>query len=425
MTDRPHIDNAPGLAWKPRKAGWEARWQARFDLTERGFRPKSVGLWTGVNPDPVTVAYIQDQCNFHQHEMLIWGRGGIPVAKKFDGTVQGLIDSYLSDADSPFTKLRYHSRKSYETMFGLVARTQFPDDDGQPQIFGNVQISSLKGRSVLRLHRIWVAERSIQMAHSKMKMLRIAVNFGATILEEEPCAKLAGVLRGMRFEMGKPRSECLSAEQVMAIRTKARELGRPSIALAQAIQFEGTLRQKDVIGEYVPVQEPGISSVTDGSEKWLRGIDWREIDENFVLRHITSKRQKLITIDLRNAPMVVEELNLAIGQHFISPLNRANYPASGPVIINEKTQLPWRALNFRNQWREIATRAGVPKTVKNMDSRAGAITEALEAGASLENVRKTATHSDIGMTQRYSRNDEDATADVMKLRVKGRENKAG
>jgi hypothetical protein len=53
-------------------------------------------------------------------------------------------------------------------------------------------------------------------------------------------------------------------------------------------------------------------------------------------------------------------------------------------------------------WRKVATAAGVPKTVYNMDSRAGAISEATDAGAELEHVRHAATHSDISMTQRYS-----------------------
>jgi site-specific recombinase XerD len=58
-----------------------------------------------------------------------------------------------------------------------------------------------------------------------------------------------------------------------------------------------------------------------------------------------------------------------------------------------------------------------------MDSRAGAITEATEAGADLEHIKQAATHSDISMTQRYSRGAEEKTAGVMRQRAEYRANK--
>ena len=54
-------------------------------------------------------------------------------------------------------------------------------------------------------------------------------------------------------------------------------------------------RQKDVIGEWVPISEPGMSAVINGNSKWLRGLDWKEIDANWICKHVTSKRQKEIT----------------------------------------------------------------------------------------------------------------------------------
>jgi hypothetical protein len=84
---------------------------------------------------------------------------------------------------------------------------------------------------------------------------------------------------------------------------------RHSMALAQAFQFDGTMRQKDIIGEWVPLDEPGpLSDVISGNEKWVRGIRFEEIDQNLILRHVTSKRDKLLTIDLKQCPMVMKEL---------------------------------------------------------------------------------------------------------------------
>ena len=112
----PKIDNAPGLTWKARKGGWEARWQARTDLVERGYTIKSHGIWQGSEPDETEKAYIQDRCNSLQSEMLVWGRGGIPVCDTFDGTVLGLIRCYQGDADTPYKKLRYRTRKYYQSL---------------------------------------------------------------------------------------------------------------------------------------------------------------------------------------------------------------------------------------------------------------------------------------------------------------------
>jgi site-specific recombinase XerD len=190
-----------------------------------------------------------------------------------------------------------------------------------------------------------------------------------------------------------------------AICAEAHRINRPSIALAQAIQFEGMLRQKDIIGEWVPIAEPGTSAVIHKGLKWLRGIRWEEIDENLVLRHVTSKRQKEVEIRLADAPMVVAELA------------KVERKGSGPVIVNESSGRPYSVTHFRQIWRTIATAAGVPKSVRNQDSRAGAITEATQAGADLESIKHAATHSDIAMTQRYARSSHEKSAKVMQMRA--------
>jgi hypothetical protein len=161
----------------------------------------------------------------------------------------------------------------------------------------------------------------------------------------------------MRFENPKPRSEQLTAEHVKAIREKAHELGKPSIALAQAIQFELMLNQKDVIGEWLPATEPGESDIVLDGLKWLHGIRWSEIDNNLILRHVTSFRKKMVEIDLKRAPMVLEEIK-----------RLGATPKNGPVVVSEWSQKPWSSNEFRRWWRKLADAAGVPKNIRNMDS---------------------------------------------------------
>lgn len=99
-----------------------------------------------------------------------------------------------------------------------------------------------------------------------------------------------------------------------------------------------------------------------------------------------------------------------------------------PIRVRDAPGLDWRqfagnrweARWLRRKWRALADACGIPKAVRNMDSRAGAITEASDAGAQLEHIRHAATHSDIGMTQRYSRNSDDKITNVQIARVEFR-----
>lgn len=94
-----------------------------------------------------------------------------------------------------------------------------------------------------------------------MTFVRIVMSFGAQ-LELPDCDRLHNILSKMEFENPRRRTSIITAEQAVLIRQEAHRIGHPSIALAQAIQFDLMLRQKDVIGEWIPVDEPGLSAVT-------------------------------------------------------------------------------------------------------------------------------------------------------------------
>lgn len=400
MTDKPKFEDAPGLVIRPAGKVWEGRWQCRTDLLERGFKPKSRRVWTGLEPTELERAYVSDQCNRLQDEMLIFGRGGLPETSAFDGTLNSLIKVYQTDPDSGFHKLRYQIRNNYAQILRRLGEQH-----------GDEKIADIKARGVLAWHKAWSDDgKRIAMAKMFVGMLRTVIGFGATFLEDEQCIRVKAVLSGMRFKMPNPRTEFLTYDQVVAICAEAHRFGYHSIALAQAFQFECTLRQKDILGELVPLSEPGVSDVTWGGYKWLHGLRWSEIDQNMILRHVTSKTGKEVEINLHNAPLVLEQLALLRERE--GPL-----PTSGPIVRSEMNGRPWVAAEFRRKWRLCAKSAGVPDSVKNMDSRAGAITEATSSGAPLEHVQHAATHSDIGMTQRYSRGAADKVANVMQFRT--------
>lgn len=417
------VRSAPGLDWRAYAGDrWEARWRCRKDIIDRGYKVKSVRLWIGTEPTKEEWDFIADTCTSLQQEMLVWANGGPPSldgSLSVDGTLRSLITCYRTDPDSGFKKKRYASRIHYDNMLRPIEKE-----------YGDLLLSEIKARIFYRWHDKWNEGGKTTIGRAKITMLRILFNYGASLLEDADCLRLATALSNMTFAAPKPREERLTADQATAIRAKAHERRKHSVALAQAFQFECMFRQKDVIGEWVPNSEPGVTDIFRGSKlKWLRGIRWEEIDANMILRHTTSKRNKPIALDLKNAPMVCEELNLlypgSIRYEEVKKGNktvvqvvadRSLMPAKGPIIVAERTKLPWNTMGFRIVWRELADACGIPKTIRNMDSRAGAITEASDAGAPMEHIRHAATHSDLSTTQGYSRNSDDKVVNVQLAR---------
>ena len=195
----------------------------------------------------------------------------------------------------------------------------------------------------------------------------------------------------------------------------------------QAIQFDFTWRQKDTIGEWLPIGEPGISDVCSmhpkkGPMKWLKGLRWEEIDADLVVHHVTSKRKKLSEPDLKLAPLVMAELEYqwpgcVERRDDKIIVHRDLLPAKGAVIIDEYTGLPYKADDFREEWRIFATECDVPLNVQNRDARAGAISEAIQFGAKVEHVRDTAGHADTSQTYDYSRACMENTHTVQRMRM--------
>jgi hypothetical protein len=405
------------LRWRRRNDGQIALWVARPELIKRGYLPRTQRVWPQLGikhrgePSPEDVLYIQTECRRLQDDMLAWANGGARREFVFDGTIHGLIEAFRRDEDSPYQNLRFASRKSYETHMRLL----------EAQI-GPRTIAVLTARDFKRWFEAWAdggETRHIPRAHARISMLRILLSFGVTILEDNHCMRLSMIVSKMQFTEGRPREEVLTAAHAVTIRRRAHEVGRPSLALAQALQFELMLRPKDVVGEWLPLSEPGTSAVMAYGRKWMLGVDWREVSPDLILTHRLSKSLrgrraisdpragKIKRYDLKLSPMVMEEISKI-------PVERR----VGPMIIDERTRLPYFNNSFRDSWRRLANDVGVPKTVQNRDSRAGGITEGIDASdGDLEANRHAAGHSQIATTQRYSRAGDRQTAKIATLRA--------
>jgi hypothetical protein len=200
-------------------------------------------------------------------------------------TMAGLVRAFKDDSRSKYQTLSYATRRQYDSLLSRIERN-----------IGDLVVAEMKPDDVKGWHTAWSANGQVAMAHHLVGMARVMLGYGSTTMHDADCARLLGAMHGMYFKTVKPRKDRITAKQANAIRTMAHKMGRPSIALAQALQFELQLGQRDVIGEW----EPGPSDVFTYDEKWVRGLRWSQIDTNLILRSVSGERPE---IDLRQSPM--------------------------------------------------------------------------------------------------------------------------
>lgn len=360
-------------------------------------------------------ATIDSRCLVLQNRMLTWANGGAgpdwDPRSIYDQTMASLVRIFKEDPDSPYKKLRFKTKKNYDRHLGYIAAG-----------VGGARVPLLTFRDFKR----WYAARSEPKipggpkrkgrGHAFITYVRIVIGFGA-LLKLKGCQEARTTLSEMEFENAKRRTTIITPAQVVDFIAKAHEMGCHSHALAQALQDGCIVRQKDVIGEWVPVSEPGLSDVLATGEKWIMGFRWEEVSPSLVLTHRLSKSVrgndniadldagKTKEFDLTARPLIMAEL--------------ARIPEAeryGPMVKCEYSRIPWREKPFQAKWREIARAAGIPDHVQNRDTRAGGITDGRKKGARLEDMRHGAGHSQISTTAGYDRDDLETDRKVAELR---------
>jgi hypothetical protein len=302
---------------------------------------------------------------------------------RFDGTIASLITLYMTDSDSPYQALKHPTKiRDYQPSLRLISKT-----------VGKRAIAQLKGEDFRRWYREWGKGGKTRRAHGAIRKLRSVLSYG-TQQRFAGCSTAREILSLIRFETPEARSVKMEFAHAKAICDKAIELGRPSIALTQAIQWDTALRRIHVIGEWLPVADGESGGIIRGGTKW-RGLTVADITPEKVLTVPKTSRNKLATRhDLTACPLV---------QHVLS---KVTLPKMGPLIVSERTGLPYRENYYAMDWRAIADAAGVPSQVWSMDARAGAISEAEAATGNVDAARKLAGHTNIRTTLGYVRNDD-------------------
>lgn len=371
------------LQVRPNAAG-EIRlyWKAPKRFVALNYDPSYVRI---EEDDPREVMAICNRLTAEANEWLA-NRSGASIQIKKEPTWADLSRLYSESEDSPYQEIKHNTRKTYD--WDLVQL------DG---LIGHIKLSAM---NLAFFKKLYAGVRfngdgkdHVTVAHRFISMIRRVLGYGIAA-EINGCARLAEILHNTRFEQPTRRDVAMTREHVTAFVTKAIELGRPSLALATAIQFETAMRQRDVIGEWTPLEGARPSSnYVIGDRQWENGLTWANIDNQWRLSKRTTKTGQVVSHDLTLCPIAFEILS--------------SIPEAlriGPVIIDERAGRPYAANAFQEQWRKVANQAGIPKDVRNMDARAGAASEADAAGAALDDIRPTMGHSDSKTTLRYIRN---------------------
>jgi hypothetical protein len=398
-------DDMPGHKVRRNKNGTLRHgWAARHDLIKLGYRPKWVRLHYDFQ-DRTERQLAAAQCRKLQAEMLAWASGIRSDERAFDGTVAGLVRAYQRDPASPYTDLKWNTRRTYDQVLSVIEKA-----------FGQRSLTVLG----IGDFRRWYEEAAkpkkvggmprVRKAHGIVSMFRRLFTYGITA-ELPGCARLAKILAAARFKQPARRRTKLELQHVSAIVAKALELNRLSLALGTALQFETTLRQRDVIGEWEPIPDGADQSgIVLRGRRWVRGLTWSDITGDMTITKETTKTGVDVSHDLKECPIV---------QSVLSKI--PNSARVGPLIIDENAGRPYAEHAFAREWRTVARAAGVPDQVWNMDARAGGISEADDAGADIDSIRSSAGHTQASTTARYVRGTIGKSRKVAQLRRAHRE----
>lgn len=384
----------PGLQRRPRKNGSVALyWVALDKVIKAGYTPKTVRLHYS---DPSTE--LSARCHALQAQMDAWiAKNGSD--RKLDPalakTIRDLIRLYTADPESHYHALDRTTRKGYDRQMRMLDRS-----------VGERRLDCLHGRDFYRWYNQFKTparegtQERVSSAHHLITMLRTLFSFG--LQWGVPHAeRLRKVLHEIRFHDAPPRDAQFTYEMAVDFIKSAHELGHHDMAFAKALQFELTLRQTDVIGEWE-------------DDKWVPGLRWQDINPDRILTYTPSKTanstNQKVTFDLK------EPYELLTPELDRFPV----LPSIGPMVVDSRTGRPFRYHTYFKRYHEIAKLAKIPRGVWDRDSRAGGITEGHDAGADMEDLRQHAGHSNLATTQRYNRKTLAKTKRVRRIRSEHR-----
>lgn len=313
----------------------------------------------------------------------------------------------MSDPDSGFADIQGNTAEGYKPWLKMVRTT-----------IGKRLLSRIVAKEARRWHREWkvLASRrgtdGARQAYGGIQAWKILLNYGIECGIQK-CRQLRADMEKIRFPRNPPRDVTITYAEAKRFVIEALHRGWKNLALAQAVQFECFLRQKDVIGAW---QKVAANYVAQPGEIVLRGKVWRGLTLDMItldtdLRIRTSKTGQPVVHTTRACQLVV--LSLA---------GFGSDEWKGPVACRpDGTPFPDRQ-SYAKAWRKIAKAVGISDVAQNMDNRASAVSEAAEAGVATGDIQRQTGHSGTAILDKtYKRLGSEASQRSHEARRKFRE----
>jgi hypothetical protein len=416
----PRRGNTPGLKRGRRGLPY---WIAKQIVPDpMGFPEQCIPL-----PPGADAAELSRLCRAHTTRLDRWieqRRAAEPeqTGTRYDGTVLAACRVYQEHPHSPFnTTIKANTRKSYLDSLKVIETTV-----GARLIHKVTVIDCRYWYGEWRKPAVKDGKERIDRAHNAIAMFKTVLRFNAALRRQE-CKQLAEELEKVRFERGGAREEEMSQAHAVAFIRAAHELAAKgainadramNMALGVAAQFELAVRQKDIIGEWHHNERDssqaikrGAAHLRLGAEVWTGWFTWENIPGwRWRMRTSKSKYRSPLDFDLSIYGLLFPLLEAV-------PHDQRH----GPIIKGEDN-LPIRARTYQKNFRKIARAASIPDEVWSMDARAGAATEAEEAGIDMGLIQDALGHSRATTTVRYIRRRSAKIADVAAARQRSRTN---
>lgn len=330
-------------------------------------------------------------------DMLRWYEGN--DRRLTPGTWGELIARYKSDDVSPFQDVEPNTRESY-----LVEIKYWEPVIGQALV---TDMTFAEAKTIVKAMQ--AKGRSAHFISTRFGALRRFANYGRA-LRFAGADDASTILGQLRLQSPRPRSAAPTEAQIMAVIAAADQAGDTSFALGLLIQWRLSLRAMDVRGDYFRLT-PGEdrSGICRGQFRWGKGLTWDMIDRD------CATLSKAPSKTIASAPDVIQwDLTL-------TPDLRARLQAVptekrlGPVIT-DRQGMPYDRFLWGDIWRKHRKAAGVPESILMMDTRAGAINDAKNKGATQIQMQQQATHASPQTTDRYIREVSAGVNNVLRIR---------
>jgi hypothetical protein len=327
------------------------------------------------------------KCRELARELLRW-REGVPKVQPL--TWAWIIGRYKDDELSKYHDLKPNTRKSYDEQFdGWLKSTTVAET-----LVGETTFETL-----MRWKRAMEKNgRSISFIKKRFTHLSIVANYGLALKPSafrDVCSILTSGALNLRTP--RPRQVFPTPDQIAAVIAAADAAGNKAFALGLSLQWWLTLRAVDVRGQWF-------------GDRWADGLTWDMVDlDQMIIRKMVSKTERHddrpMVWDLSPLPDLVARLR-AIPQD----------QRVGAVV--KVDGVPFKVRHYAALWRKFARKAGVPDEVWMMDTRSGAINEALSLGADRTALQHAANHKDGSTTERYIRAREVGANKVIQMRAR-------